>query len=48
MFSADAARRANEAAADVQTLRNMIFDPDIRQAELDKARIQSTEVKALT
>jgi len=43
MFAADAARRANETAADVETLRNMIFDPEARRKELERARIETTK-----
>ncbi len=43
MFAADAARRANETAADVQILRNMIFDPEARRKELERARLVQPE-----
>lgn len=45
MFSADAARRANETAADVEKLRNMIFDPEARRKELERARITAPETQ---
>lgn len=37
IFSANAERRAHEAAADVLNLRNMIFDADYRKRELERA-----------
>lgn len=40
LFSANAERRANEAAADVLNLRNMIFDHEYRQRELERAYTQ--------
>ena len=42
LFAADAARRANEASKDVETLRNMIFDPVVRAKELAKANTLKT------
>lgn len=37
MFAAEAAKNAHQGRADTLTLRNMIFDPDVRQKELAKA-----------
>ena len=36
VFAAEAARNAHHARADTLTLRNMIFDPDVRARELAK------------
>lgn len=41
LFAANAEKRAHEAAADVLNLRNMIFDRDYRQRELERAYTES-------
>lgn len=38
LFAMEAARKGHHATASVLTLRNMIFDPNVREKELQKSR----------